>query len=210
MLFFRLSPQNIQEGNFFGLLLFAQKWCSISSHWKLSQGTLLYVPRCSEAVRWHFSLVLSGSSGWIACWCYTWPKRLKIVEPSSGCIRILPGSWKSAWLCKVLKCWVAGACPCRSNSFCDGCWVFSPYGPAKAPNLGASILANAKSKRSQMLVFWWDDGNWLDGYLCLSLQPTQLSDVVISMVTQTPRLLTAACEEQHSAAQGSHDQVSQK
>ncbi|CAM4398607.1 unnamed protein product [Caretta caretta] len=35
-----------------------------------------------------------------------------------------------------------------------------------------------------------------------------LSDVVISMVTQTPRLSTAACEEQHSAAQRSHDQGS--
>lgn len=104
---------------------------------------------------------------------------------------------------------VTGDCPHLSNSFGDEYWVFSAYSLAKAPSLGAQTLVNAKSKRSQVLVFW-GDGHWFDGYLCLSLQPPQLSDAVISMVTQTPRLLTAACEEQHSAAQGSHDQVSQK
>lgn len=87
---------------------------------------------------------------------------------------------------------------------------FFPIWFSQTPNLGAQMLLNDKSRRSQVLVFWWGDGHWLDGYLCLSLQPSQLSDAVISMVTQTPRLLTAACEEQHSAAQGSHDQVSQK
>lgn len=40
----------------------------------------------------------------------------------------------------------------------------------------------------------------------LPLKPSPLSDVVISMLTPTPRLPTAACEEQHSAAQGSHGQ----
>lgn len=104
---------------------------------------------------------------------------------------------------------VTGNCPHLSDSFGDECWVFSPYSLAKAPNLGAQTLVNAESKKSQVLVFW-GDGHWSDRYLCLSLQPPQLSDAVISMVTQTPRLLTAACEEQHSAAQGSHDQVSQK
>lgn len=143
------------------LLPFAQKWCSITSHWKLSQGALCVSPCCSEATRWHFSSVLSSGSGWIACWCYAWPKRLKIVEPSSGCIRILPGSWKSARLCKALKCCESLGLALASNSFCDGFGFFFRYSSAKAPNLGACTLVNAKSKK--MFMFWWGDENRLDG-----------------------------------------------
>lgn len=62
----------------------------------------------------------------------------------------------------------------------------------------------------QILLFWWGDAKWLEWCLSPLLQPSPLSDVVISMLTPTPRLPTAACEEQHSAAQGSHGQVSQR
>lgn len=170
----------------------------------------LHVSHCSEAAHWHFSPVLSAGSGWIA-FCYTWPERLKIVESNSWYITILPGFWKSAWLCKMLKCCVSlGIALTSLIRLVMGVGFFRPYNLAKAPNLGAQTLVNAKSKRTQVLMFWWGDGHWFDRYLCLSLQPPQLSDAVISMVTQTPRLSTAACEEQHSAAQRSHDQVSQK
>lgn len=105
MLSFRLSSKNIQEGNFFGLLT---SFCTevMLNQFPLeafSGSPFVCPPRCSGALCWHFSPVLSRGSRWITCWCYTWPKRLQIVEPSSGCIRILPGSWKSARLCKALK-----------------------------------------------------------------------------------------------------------
>lgn len=121
---------------------------------------------------------------------------------------------------------------------------------AKAPNLGAQTLVNAKSKGNSLCLCFAEvmdaglmgtglmgtglmgsglmdaglmgsglmDAGLMDTGLMgtglmgasLLLQPPHVSDVVISMVTQTPRLWTAACEEQHSSAQGSHDQVSQK
>lgn len=104
---------------------------------------------------------------------------------------------------------VTGDCPHLSHSFGDGYWVFSPYSLSEAPNLEARTLVNPKARGVKCLCF----DEVMDSVLMgtsVSLQPPQLSDALISMVTQTPRLLTAACEEQHSAAQGSHDQVSQK
>lgn len=169
------------------------------SHWRLFEERFC-VSHCSE------TLLFQSCAQ--QC-CYIWPERLKIVESSSWYIRILPSSWKSAWLCKMLKCCVSLGIALTSNSFGDGYWVFSPYSLAKAPNLEARTLVNPKARGVKCLCF----DEVMDTVLMVtsvSLQPPQLSDAVISMVTQTPRLSTAACEEQHSAAQGSHDQVSQK
>lgn len=105
MLSCRLSPQKTYRKviSLAYIIPFAWKWQSIPIGSFLREHFCV-CPHCSEAASWRFSPVLSGSSGWIACWCYTLPKRLKIVEPSSRCIRTLPGSWKSAQLCKALEC----------------------------------------------------------------------------------------------------------
>lgn len=172
MLAFSLAPKTFKKVTSFAYFFLSQRWCSISFPLQAFWGSTFV---CFTVLRQHTAVSVLCSAvvlGELLAVVILDQRGWKLLSLAHGILGSFQAPEK---VCGFAKC---------SNAVCHWglpsplsffwWWVlgFFPLQFIWSSQSWSSDLGESKSERSQVLVFWWGDGQCFDGYLCLIAAPS--------------------------------------